>query len=235
MYVPEELIDGSVTDTERALAGLRERLIAPALHILNHEVLPVQFSLFTDDARPTNQRNLGDIRTRMGPLLEYELGKAIVSLLSEETKKKLSLTYVIANQYPDLAIRGFDGSIGVRFEVKAVEIVAEEKAANFDALLKDIRKGTDFVVVLVWEWQPHKTRPLQCPHVYQIYLFDAYQLALLRDCYWLHNPPNVGAGRQGYDLCFGVNCTEGKYNEEEGNYERREKMRLMYRPQTSDK
>ncbi len=219
MPIAVELIDGTVKDTERVLAGLTKDLFPQALLILNDETLPVQFSLFVDDVVPTNQRNLTDVRTRMGVLLEYELGKAITHLLPEEARKKLSLTYVIANRFPDLAFRGFDGSIGARFEVKAIEAIADEKAANFDTLIKDIRKGTDFVVVMLWEWQKHHTRALRFPYVYNIYVMDAYQLAQMRDCKWLNTPPSdVGDGRQGYDLCFGVNCKEGDYNKEEGNY-----------------
>ena len=219
MPVPVNHIDGSTKDTEQVLAGLREHLFPQALRILNDEVLPVQFSLFRDDVVPTNQRNLTDVRTRMGVLLEYELGKAITALLPREAKEKLSLTYVIANKFPDLAFRGFDGSIGVRFEVKSIEAIAEEKAANFDTLIKDIRKGTDFVVVLLWEWRQHETRPLRSPHVYRIFVMDAYQLAQMRDCYWLNTPPKkVGDARQGYDLCFGVSCGENTFNKEEGNY-----------------
>ena len=64
----------------------------------------MQFSLVVSDVVPANQRNLTDVRTRMGVLLEYELGKAITHLLTEEVRKKLSLTYVIANRFPDLVV-----------------------------------------------------------------------------------------------------------------------------------
>src|SRR5581483_7838167 len=88
MPIAVELIDGTVKDTERVLAGLTKDLFPQALLILNDETLPVQFSLFVDDVVPTNQRNLTDVRTRMGVLLEYELGKAITHLLPEEARKK---------------------------------------------------------------------------------------------------------------------------------------------------
>jgi hypothetical protein len=103
--------------------------------------------------------------------------------------------------------------------VKAIETIAEEKSANFDTLIKDIRKGTDFVTVIVWEWTKHATRPLRFPHVHRIFMLDAYQLAQLRDCYWLNTPPgDLDGGRQGFDLCFGVNCSRKNFNKEEGNY-----------------
>jgi len=213
------LIDGTITESESILAELRGWLLPRALKVLNEVTLPVHFSLFGDDLIPTNQRNLTDVRTRMGMLLEYELAKAIVSLLPGEARGRLALTHVIANRFPDLAFRTSSGGIGVRFEVKAIEIIAEEKAANFDTLIKDIRKGTDFVVVLVWEWRRETEREVRCPYIYSAFVMDAYQLALMRDCYWLNSPPSqVGRARQGFDLCFGVNCRGDDYNREEGNY-----------------
>jgi hypothetical protein len=216
--VTARLLDGTEKDSEAILVALRDEIFPGALRCLNEETLPVQFSLFRDDVVPTNQRNLTDVRTRMGVLLEYELGKCITSVLPRAVTERVALTYVIANKYPDLAFRTRQGGNGVRFEVKAIETIAEEKAANFDTLIKDIRKGTDFVVALVWGWQEHEMHPLRWPRVYNAFVFDAYQLALMRDCWWLNRPPDVGDGRQGFDLCFGVNCSAGSFNKEEGNY-----------------
>jgi hypothetical protein len=50
-------------------------------------------------------------------------------------------------------------------------------------------------------------------------VFNAYSLAELRDAYWLNCPPSdLGSGYQGFDLWFPVNCKDGVYAEEEGNY-----------------
>lgn len=214
-----ELLDGSVTDSETLLKFLRDELMPPAVKLLNEDTLPLQVALFGTDEIPTNQRNLTDTRTRVGILLEYELGKALNQLLPKAVAEVLALTYVVANRFPDLAFRKRDGGTGLRFEVKSIEVVAEEKSANFDTLIKDIRRDTDFVVLLVWGWHAHSVHALRYPHVFEVFVFDAYDLALMRDCYWLNRPPrDVGDGRQGFDLTYAVTCSAGVYTEEEGNY-----------------
>lgn len=213
------VLTGKLGPKEEVRQFAQRELVDRAITLLNDEVLPSFLPLFDDEPIPTNQRNLTDVRTRMGVLLEYELCKAIRRVLPTEPENGFALAYVISNKYPDLAFRGPKGEIGLRFEVKAIQTIAEEKSANFDTLIKDIRRGSDFVVVLVWEWQHHQTLPLRYPRIDAGFVFDAYDLALMRDCYWLNTPPtDVGDGRQGYDLCFGVNCNRGNYNQEEGNY-----------------
>ena len=57
------------------------------------------------------------------------------------------------------------------------------------------------------------------PVLVDFYVFHAYSLADLRDCYWLNRPPgDLGAGYQGFDLRYAVNCRQGVYAKEEGNY-----------------
>ena len=139
--------------------------------------------------------------------------------MGEIFRAQTALTYVIANRFPDLAIRGRSGEIGLRFEVKAIQSVSEETAANFDAILKDLRKGSDYVVVLLWEWRDNPDGSSKYPHIEGCFVFDAYHLAQMRDCSWLNRPPpQLGNGRQGFDLCYGVNCRAGAFNKEEGNF-----------------
>jgi len=187
---------------------------------LNSVALPSQFGLYTNDRIRTNQRNLTDIRTRLGVLFEYELAKAfnvVTESLTEGAFPRLS--YVVANKYPDLAFRGSEGQIGVRFEVKAIEDIAEEKTANFDTLIKNIRKGGDYTIVILWGWTESNLIIGQTPRIHEVFVFDAFELAMLRDIQWLNNPPlNLGSGRQGYDLAFAVNSSSNGYNKEEGNY-----------------
>jgi len=219
LEIIKKLLSGDEPDVEKALNYLRKRLFPEAISLMNKGTLLREFPLYDDDPIPTNQRNLTDVRTRMGVLLEYELAKAINSLLPEGLKKDLILTYVIANRFPDLAIRTLQGDIGIRFEIKAIQTIAEEKSANFDTLLKDIRKGTDFVVVILWDWERHTKYPFKFPQIDAVYIFDAFAFAKMRDIYWLNSAPNnVGNGRQGFDLRFGINCRNGNYNKEEGNY-----------------
>lgn len=220
MELSENLFDGTNTDSEAILDALRNLVIPRCIELMNNDLLPKQFALHPDDPIPTNQRNLTDVRTRMGVLLEYEFAKVVNTAIGPDINEKVCLTYVISNKFPDLAFRTPSGKLGVRLEVKAIETIAEEKSANFDALIKDIRKGTDFVVVILWEWEYlEPVSDVRYPKIDAIFALDAYQLAKMRDCYWLNNPPgDVGGARQGFDLCFGINCRADSFNQEEGNY-----------------
>ncbi len=220
MSISADLLDGTSDDPEAVLTFLDEELIPQAVSIMNKDTLPLAVALFPDDVLPTNQRNLTDVRTRIGILLEYEFAKAVTALLPPEVKEQgVALTYVIANQFPDLAFRSLDGRIGIRFEMKAIESIAEEKSANFATLIKDIRKDTDFVVVLLWEWRQHESGSKKFPHIDSYFVMDAYHLAQMRDCNWLNNPPvGLQSVRQGFDLSFAVNARTDSYNKEEGNF-----------------
>ena len=220
MTVSLDLLDGTSKNANAVLRYLDEDLIPQAVDILNHDTLPLAVPLFPDDVLPSNQRNLTDFRTRIGVLLEYELAKAItLSLPTAVRQQGLHLTYVVANQFPDLAFRAIDGQMGIRFEVKAIQTTAEEKSANFATLVKEIRKGKDFVVVLLWEWKQHQSRNMKFPRIDSFFVMDAYELARMRDCHWLNNPPaNLQSARQGFDLTFAINAQVDSYNKEEGNY-----------------
>ena len=213
------LLDGTYKDSEAVLEYLHDRLIRQAVEIMNKVTLPRSVPLFPGDVLPTNERNLTDVRTRIGILLEYEFARAATESLPFQVKEHgVELTYVVTNQFPDLAFRGKNGRLGIRFEMKAIEAIAEEKSANFSTLIKDIRKDTDFVVVLLWEWKQHETEPKQYPHVDKFFVMDAYQLAQMRDCNWLNSPPSeLQSVRQGFDLTFAVNARTDSYNQEEGN------------------
>jgi len=203
-----------------ALRLLADVILPSCRDYLNSVALPSQFGLYTNDRIRTNQRNLTDIRTRLGVLFEYELAKAFNVVTEGFTEGAFPrLSYVVANKYPDLAFRGSEGQIGARFEVKAIEDIAEEKTANYDTLIKNIRKGGDYVIVILWGWTESKLISGQTPRIHEIFVFDAFELAMLRDIQWLNNPPlNLGSGRQGYDLAYAVNSSSGGYNKEEGNY-----------------
>lgn len=220
MPVSLDLLDGTSNDAVAVLRYLDEELVPQAVRIMNEDTLPLAVVLFPDDALPTNQRNLTDVRTRIGILLEYEFAKAVTEALPAAIKDQgIALTYVIANQFPDLAFRSGDGKVGIRFEMKAIQTIAEEKSANFSTLTKDIRRDTDFVVVLLWEWREHESQSKKFPHIYSHFVMDAYQLAQIRDCNWLNNPPAaLQSARQGFDLTFAVNAKGDSYNKEEGNY-----------------
>lgn len=182
-----------------------------------------RLGLYGGERIPENERNLTDTRNRVSLIIEYEVARISNKILNDESENDLFWCYVVANRFPDLEVRSPSGERHLRVEVKCLQSIAEENAANFDTLRKDINPKTDFVVVFLWEWKyDGEAGPVKwdrAPFLLRGYVFHAASLALLRDHYWLNRPPrNLGDGHQGFDLRYAVNCVGGVYSEEEGNY-----------------
>ena len=188
----------------------------------NKEASRKRFGLYQNEQIPANERNLTDVRTRMGTLIEFELARISNKLLPELGIDDIFWSYVVANRFPDLEIRKNNGERLLRLEIKCLQCVAEEKSANFDTLKKDIDPNTDFVVVCLWEWMPDGSDTCHwdiAPKILNAYVFHAYSLTLLRDTYWLNKPPaNLGEGYQGFDIRFAVTCENSVFSKEQGNY-----------------
>lgn len=219
---------------------LRQNYFPEIVHRFNSEGSRRRFGLYQNEQIPTNERNLTDVRTRMGVLIEFELARISNELLSEVGIDDLFWSYVVANRFPDLEIRKSDGTRQLRLEVKCLQCIAEEKSANFDTLKKDIDPSTDYVIVCLWNWSKEQSETCNwdsVPVIYKVYVFHAYSLTLLRDTYWLNNPPqNIGNGYQGFDVRFAVTCSNGVYSKEQGNYgklTRIWKEGFAYRPANS--
>lgn len=219
---------------------LRDEYIPEIIRRFNGADSRRRFGLYQCERIPENERNLTDVRTRMGVLIEFELARISNDLLQEYGITELFWSYVVANRFPDLEIRRPTGERLLRIEVKCLQSIAEEKSANFDTLLKDINPFTDFVVAFIWEWdETGGGRFLwdRSPKIYGAYTFHAYSLAKMRDIYWLNNPHNhLGDGYQGFDLRYAVNCEKGTYAKEEGNNGkllRIWKQDSPYRPETT--
>lgn len=200
-----------------------------------------RFALFQGEQIPINERNLTDVRTRMGILIEFEIARISNSILEENKIHNLFWSYVVANRFPDLEVRDSNGNKHLRLEIKCLQCIAEEKSANFDTLIKDISPTSDYVIVCLWDWnfdQHAEVNWDSSPWIYKIYVLHAYSLAKLRDTYWLNNPPNnIGDGYQGYDIRFAITSTNGRYSKEQGNYgklTRIWKPDFQYRPQMND-
>ena len=215
------------------------------LRFLSHQFFPTivthlnklisrrSIALYSGDRVPENERNLTDVRNRIGLLLEYKLALAGNSGIEDHGINNLFLSHVVANRFPDLEIRNSAGHRGIRVEVKCLQAISEEKSANFDTLKKDLNPNTDYVAVLIWEWKDDDRGAGwdRAPIVLRAFVFHASSLAELRDYNWLRTPPNdLGDGLQGFDIRYAVNCRQGTYNEEEGNYG---KLMRIWNPSTN--
>ena len=212
---------------------MAEAPVADTLSFLSNQFIPIvverinetntrrRMALYGEDKVPENERNLSDVRNRMGLLIEYKLAWAGNNILVENGIDDLFWANVVANRFPDLEVHNLNGDRGIRVEVKCLEAIAEEKSANFDTLKKDLNPATDFVVVFLWEWFRDQGAVAwkRAPRILAAYVFHASSLAELRDYNWLNKPPNsLGDGFQGFDFRFVVNCRDGIYSEEGGNY-----------------
>ena len=228
-------------DPKTTVQWLREEYFPEIQSRFNSEESKKRFGLYQNEQIPVNERNLTDVRTRMGVLIEFELARISNEILPEFGVRDIFWSYVVANRFPDLEVRKNSGDRLLRLEIKCLQCIAEEKSANFDTLIKDVDPNTDFVVVCLWDWSKE---PGSCcewdmaPQIYKIYVFHAYSLVQLRDTYWLNNPPaNLGGGYQGFDIRYAVTCADGLFSKEQGNYgklTRIWKHDFMYRPIESD-
>ena len=201
---------------------LRETYFPEIMERYNSENSRKRFGLYKNEQIPANERNLTDVRTRLGVLIEFELARISNEILPEMGIDDIFWSYVVANRFPDLEIRENDGNRLLRLEIKCLQCIAEEKSANFDTLIKDINPNTDYVIVCLWDWDDEgkdKCDWDSSPMLYKIYVFHAYSLAMLRDTYWLNKPPaNLGDGYQGFDIRYAVTCSDGFFSKEQGNY-----------------
>ncbi|MHC5770242.1 MAG: N-6 DNA methylase [Nostoc sp.] len=203
------------------LSWLTNFFLPEVVKRLNETDVRRRLGIYTGEKIPENERNLTDVRNRVSLIIEYELARLATRILEDHEIEDIFWSYVVANRFPDLEVRTSSGSRGLRVEVKCLQTIAEEKSANFDTLRKDIHPLTDFLIVFAWDWRydPEDVTWDRAPFIHHAYAFHASSLALLRDWYWLNCPPNdLGNGLQGFDLRYAVNCKDGRYNEEEGNY-----------------
>lgn len=213
---------GAVATPVEIARWLRTDYLPHLIDLFNHDDCRKRLGLYQGERIPDNERNLTDVRNRVSLIVEYELARLSNQILAEYGQDNLFWSYVVANRFPDLEVRRPNGVRCLRIEVKCLQSIAEEKSANFDTLKKDLNPNTDFVVVFVWDWGYSDSARFgwdRAPRILNCYVFHAASLAELRDAYWLNRPPdNLGDGYQGFDLRYAVNCAQGVYAEEEGNY-----------------
>lgn len=126
------------TETPDKIAKwLRKQYFPEIMNRYNSEASRKRFGLYRNEQIPSNERNLTDVRTRMGVLIEFELARISNEILPELGIDDVFWSYVVANRFPDLEIRENNGNRLLRLEIKCLQCVAEEKSANFEVLLID--------------------------------------------------------------------------------------------------
>ncbi|AXH00730.1 hypothetical protein DVJ83_16425 (plasmid) [Deinococcus wulumuqiensis] len=169
---------------DELLVHLNEELLPSLITSLNNSS-PQHFGKLDHEPLPKNERNLTDARTRIGVLLEYALAFALDDVLKHGDYRA---GFLVANQFPDITTRHVGTfAQGVRLEVKAIQAVAEEKAANFGTLVRDILPEQDILCVLLWDWHTVAlgTTQVDYPHIYRAFALDARVIAKIRDILWL--------------------------------------------------
>ncbi len=166
-------------------------LIGRAVERINQGVSKTLTARLASETPPLDPRHLTDTRTRVSTLLEYALAYELNHLLIEEGEGR-SASAVLWNVFPDLIIRDARRAPFIGLEVKALHTAAEEKSANLSTPLHVIKRGTDFVVIIIWAWRRETIDGVSItyPHIHAAELFDAYLLAQTRDYTWLYNQGN---------------------------------------------
>ncbi len=195
-----------------------QALLNQAVDRVNGGVSKTLTARRSSETPPLDPRHLTDTRTRVSTLLEYSLAYEMNHLLAEEGKG-FSVSAVLWNVFPDLVVRDANRNPTIGLEVKALHTAAEEKSANLSTPLHIIKKGEDFVVILIWAWvrQNLSGVGITYPHIHVAEIFDAYLLAQTRDYSWLFNQ---GGRIKGIDISTPIISSENRRNRfkaEEGN------------------
>ncbi len=181
--ITKAISDGAATFAVLLDSGFMDECVN---HLNTHFVLP-HMSKLANERLPTHQRNLTDARTRIGTLLEHGFALALQRALDTRGITEYRISHVVNNRYPDLYIRDASSTVAIRMEVKALELISEEKSANFDALVRDINPQQDLLCVLLWEWAEadYDAARVDAPLVRRGFAFEAYPIAKARDLGWL--------------------------------------------------
>lgn len=135
---------------------------------------------------PVDYRHLTDTRGRVSTLLEYALGYELNQLAREDG---YWVSNVLWNRFPDLLVRQQNGVKSAGLEIKALHVDAEEKSANLSTPISLIEKDKDFIVVMIWGWVRESLEDVDIviPYIHRAEIFDAWQLAKMRDYGWLNS------------------------------------------------
>jgi hypothetical protein len=195
-----------------------EELLSEAIVRVNSGVSKTLTARLSSEIPPLDSRHLTDTRTRVSTLLEYSLAYEMNGLLGAQGKG-LSVSSVLWNVFPDLLVRDAHRNPLIGLEVKALHTAAEEKSANLSTPLHVIKKGSDFVIILIWAWRREVINGVSItyPHIHLTGVFDAYLLAQIRDYSWLYKQGNRFKGIDIGTPIISSETTAGSFKAEEGN------------------
>ncbi|RQZ77893.1 MerR family DNA-binding transcriptional regulator [Burkholderia cepacia] len=181
-----------------------------------------RISVFEGTQLPLAPEVISSVRGRVSQFLETQFGDLMEATLHDEGLVEAFIGTVAAHQYPDFELRFSDDTKGLRFEVKAIESLADEAAANFATLLGQIREETDYLALIVWAWDesPSRIQRRRTPQVQDIRFFHARSLALMRDHHWLTTPDRKKGknGLQGFDSLRAWTGVRDNLEHEQNNY-----------------
>lgn len=209
---------------------LLHSLILETVSRINNGVSKTLTARKSSEVPPQDTRHLTDTRTRVSTLLEYSLSYELNHLLIEK-RLQYSISNVLWNVFPDLAVRDSNFNNVIGLEVKALHTAAEEKSANLHTPLPLIRKSKDFIVILAWGWSRLQEDGVDItyPHIHDVGIFDAWLIAKMRDSTWLINSKDRV---KGIDISTPIiNSDGGGFKAEEGNLGKL--MRINMSSQTS--
>ena len=166
-------------------------IINQAIGKINNGISKTLTARRSDEIPPASPRHLTDTRTRVSTLLEYSLSYELNHILMDKGGDE-TISNVLWNVFPDLIVRNKQRENIMGLEIKALHTAAEEKSANLSTPLPLIRKGKDFVVILIWGWVEEELNAVSItyPHIHAVGIFDAWLLAKIRDMTWLINTGN---------------------------------------------
>ena len=197
-----------------------QSLLSRAVEQVNKGVSKTLTARRSSEIPPLDPRHLTDTRTRVSTLLEYALAYEVNRLLAEGPTG-FTVSSVLWNVFPDLVVRDAERNPVIGLEVKALHTAAEEKSANLATPLHVIKKGCDFVIILIWAWRRESIGGVNVtyPHIHVVEAFDAYLLAQARDYSWLFKQ---GKRIKGIDISTPIitpkNRPKGdRFKAEEGN------------------
>lgn len=181
-----EVVD-SDTDISKRISLLNKDIFPEIVNQINNSISANRLSRLSKEEEPVpdHSRNLTEIRTRVGLLLEFNLASTIEEYLPDEHKA----TYGTSQAHADIVLRDRQYQPTIRLEVKALEDIAEEKAANYKDLVHSIDPNKDILAIFLWGWKEDEIDGVNhvYPKLYSLEAFRMKQIALSRDLLWMRN------------------------------------------------